>query len=181
MTDQSSHPTEACATCGEPFQLDVSYPVVVQKQDAEFCYYSFCNETCEAAWKHQIDDYDRRHSDVGGETVTEPSVAFMDIHGQYGVITERLDVDYTGEWEATVKEWAAEKKDEWIASGADDAEALSSRIILNLVMIELLDPVPVVKVERIEVFELYLTLMLGVHPDGYDGFVERVKGVQTPR
>lgn len=76
------------------------------------------------------------------------SVVFTDIHGQRGIITERLVVTYTGVWEAAVREWATERKEEWITGDSGDADELPSRLVLNLVMLELPDVAPVVMIER---------------------------------
>ena len=51
MVDFSSHPTEACANCGEALRLNVQYPVVAQQASSEFHYYSFCEETCKTEWE----------------------------------------------------------------------------------------------------------------------------------
>lgn len=76
------------------------------------------------------------------------SVVFTDIHGQRGVITEQLVVTYSGDWEAAVRAWTAERRDEWIASDSDDADGRSPRLVLNLVMLALPDIVPVDTIER---------------------------------
>lgn len=45
------HPFDACAYCGEPFEADVSYPVVARETDGgDLELYSFCDASCEAAW-----------------------------------------------------------------------------------------------------------------------------------
>lgn len=76
------------------------------------------------------------------------SVIFTDIHGQRGVVTEQLDVSYSGDWEAVVRSWTAERRTEWVASESDDAGGRSPRLVLNEVMLELPDIVPVVSIER---------------------------------
>ena len=76
------------------------------------------------------------------------SLIFTDINEQQGVITEQLDVSYSGDWEAAVSAWTAERRTEWIPSESDDADGHSPRLILNHVMLELPDIVPVRKIER---------------------------------
>lgn len=76
------------------------------------------------------------------------SVVFTDINGQQGVITEQLVVTYAGDWEGAVSAWTAERRTEWIASESDDADGHSPRLVLNRVMLELPDIVPVVTIER---------------------------------
>lgn len=76
------------------------------------------------------------------------SVEFTDIHGQRGVITEQLAVTYSGDWEAAVRAWTAERRNEWTAHESDDTDGRSPRLVLNLVMLELPDIVPVVIIER---------------------------------
>lgn len=76
------------------------------------------------------------------------TVVFTDIHGQRGVITEQLAVTYSGDWESAVRAWIVEWRDEWITSKPDDADERSPRLLLNLVMLELPDIVPVRKIER---------------------------------
>lgn len=94
------------------------------------------------------------HAMSGGDTVTNKKVVFMDIHGERGVVTEWLHIDYTGEWEVQLEAWAADKKGEWNITGGDgdddDLNGLSPRIALNLVMIELYYVIPVAKIERSE-------------------------------
>lgn len=51
MTDPSLHPSEACANCGEPFELNVSYPVVTRQRGDELEFYSFCDDDCRSSWE----------------------------------------------------------------------------------------------------------------------------------
>lgn len=47
-------PFGACANCGDPFEPDVSYPVVTgDGPDGEMELYSFCDEACQAAWEDE--------------------------------------------------------------------------------------------------------------------------------
>lgn len=47
----ASDPFEHCAYCGDRFDRDVWYPVVTRRDEAgELQVYSFCDESCQAAW-----------------------------------------------------------------------------------------------------------------------------------
>lgn len=131
MVDFTSHPTEECANCGDALRLNVQYPVVTRQEESDFYYYSFCDDTCKADWESR-----------------SIRVAFTDINGQRGIVTEQLDISYSGEWEATVRAWTAERRTDWLADESDDADEHSPRLVLNHVMLELPDVVPVLTIER---------------------------------
>lgn len=133
MADSWSHPAKECANCGDVLRLNVQHPVVTRKEQDEFCYYSFCDDACKDEWEHR-----------------STTVVFTDINGQEGVITDQLDVTYSGDWEAVVKAWTAERGTEWLASESDGADGRTPRLVLNLVMLELPDIAPIVAVERRE-------------------------------
>lgn len=131
MADFSANPAEECANCGDALRLNVQYPVVTRHEQSEFHYYSFCDDACKAKWESRPN-----------------SVAFTDTNGQRGVITDRLDVTYSGDWEAEVRAWTAERGIDWLASESDGADGCSPRLVLNLVMLELPDIAPIATIER---------------------------------
>lgn len=52
--DAGPTPFDACSYCGETFETDVRYPVVVREpDDSELVIDSFCDEYCETAWRAQ--------------------------------------------------------------------------------------------------------------------------------
>lgn len=51
MAEGETHPFEACAHCGNRFELGVDYPVTSRRESGDLVFYSFCDEECQRAWE----------------------------------------------------------------------------------------------------------------------------------
>lgn len=52
LVSPTTHPFEACAECGAPFEPEESYPAVAERDDdGAIQVYSFCGDDCLAAWQ----------------------------------------------------------------------------------------------------------------------------------
>lgn len=73
-------------------------------------------------------------------------LSFRDIHGQYGFVTDDLEVEYSGSWKPSVSRYVDQVRDEADpADGDDGAGDLFDRLI-----IEMPEQAPIVAVEREE-------------------------------
>lgn len=49
---ENDRPLGECAHCGSEFELDVDYPVATRKLEDGVTFFSFCDQTCKAAWEN---------------------------------------------------------------------------------------------------------------------------------
>jgi hypothetical protein len=53
MTDREST-LDRCAHCGEPFEKNVRYPLVAERETGELRLHSFCDDGCTEAWRESV-------------------------------------------------------------------------------------------------------------------------------